>query len=494
MKKLNIIFLVFFFAISSMMAQNLNAYLSTASFNSPDDGSYFETYLSVNGNSIIYNKIENRKFQGSIEITMIFKKDEKIENFAKYELKSPEIADTSLVDFNFIDQQRFALPNGTYNFEIYVRDINNKNSDSISTSKIINIQYPEDKINISGIELVTSFKKSEEHNILTKGGYDIIPYISKFFPENINSITFYSEIYNSDKTFGSKEKFLITCYIESFETNKKIKKFINNKRTDTKAVNIVFNKFNITNLPSGNYNLVIEARDKQNNVIALNKLFFQRSNPNIHFEINDITALDVENTFVQHYSNKDTLMEFIRALNPISTNIERLFTSRQLINADLKTMQQYFLNFWQDRDNINPQAAWHKYYEKLFVVNSVYKTPIKKGYESDRGRVYLKYGNPNTISERHNEPSAYPYEIWHYYKLGNNQRNKKFVFYAEDIVTNDFVLIHSNAIGEISNYRWQILLHDRDYDPTLFDKNNFDATLEPNAWGNEASDFYGIPR
>ena len=120
MKKLNIIFLVFFFAISSMMAQNLNAYLSTASFNSPDDGPYFETYLSVNGNSIIYNKIENRKFQGSIEITMIFKKDEKIENFAKYELKSPEIADTSSVDFNFIDQQRFALPNGTYNFEIYI--------------------------------------------------------------------------------------------------------------------------------------------------------------------------------------------------------------------------------------------------------------------------------------------------------------------------------------------------------------------------------------
>ena len=137
MKKLNIIFLVFFFVMGSAMAQNLSAYLSTASFNSPTEGPYFETYLSVVGNSIIFNKTENGKFQGSIEITMIFKKNDKIENFAKYELKSPEIIDTTFVDFNFIDQQRFALTNGTYNFEISIKDLNNKNSDSISTSKII---------------------------------------------------------------------------------------------------------------------------------------------------------------------------------------------------------------------------------------------------------------------------------------------------------------------------------------------------------------------
>ena len=102
------------------MAQNLSAYLSTASFQLPNDGPYFETYLSVVGNSIVFNKTENGKFQGSIAITMIFKKDENVENFAKYELKSPEIEDTNNVDFNFIDQQRFALTNGTYNFEISI--------------------------------------------------------------------------------------------------------------------------------------------------------------------------------------------------------------------------------------------------------------------------------------------------------------------------------------------------------------------------------------
>ncbi|MCD4772382.1 MAG: GWxTD domain-containing protein [Bacteroidales bacterium] len=493
MKKIYIIFLVLFFAINSAIAQDLSAYLSTASFNSPTEGPYFETYLSVVGNSIVFNKTENGKFQGTIEITIIFRKDEKIENFAKYELKSPEIADTSFVDFNFLDQQRFALTNGTYNFEIYIKDRNNKNSDSISTSKIINIQYPDDKISISGIELINSFKKSEKQNILTKGGYDIIPYISKFFPENRNSIIFYSEVYNSDKTFGSNEKYLISYYIESFETGKKIDKFISTKRIGTKPVNIVFNEFDITGLPSGNYNLVIEARDKKNDLIAINKLFFQRSNPNINFEIKDITALNIENTFVKYYENKDILMDNIRSLTPISTEVEKSFALRQLLNADLKTMQQYFLNFWLSRDNIYPETAWNNYYEKVKIVNVAYKTQIRKGYDTDRGRIYLKYGEPNTISERHNEPSAYPYEIWHYYKLGDNQRNKKFVFYVEDIVTNDFVLIHSDAIGELSNYRWQILLHDRS-DPRLFDKNNFDATREPDAWGNKASDFYGIPR
>ncbi len=491
MKKINIIFLIFILTMGSAMAQNLSAYLSTAGFYSHSEGPYFETYLSVVGNSIVFNKTENGKFQGSIEITMIFKKDESIENFAKYELKSPEIEDTTFVNFNFIDQQRFALSNGTYNFEIYIKDLNNENSDSISTSKIINIQYPDDEISISGIELINSFKKSEEQNILTKSGYDVIPYISKFFPENRNSIIFYSEIYNSDKTFGDNEKYLISCYIESFENNKRINKFIHNKRADTKPVNIVFNEFNITSLPSGNYNLVVEARDKKNNLIAINKIFFQRSNPKIHFEINDITALNTENTFVKYYTDKDTLMEYIHSLNPISTEIERSFALRQLINTDIKTMQQYFLNFWLSRDNIDPKTAWFNYHEKVKIVNVAYKTQIKKGYETDRGRVYLKYSEPNVISERHNEPSAYPYEIWHYYTLGDNQRNKKFVFYAEDIVTNDFLLIHSDAIGELSNYRWQILLHSREF---FNNKYNFDATKEPDAWGNKANDFYGIPR
>ena len=126
---------------------------------------------------------------------------------------------------------------------------------------------------------------------------------------------------------------------------------------------------------------------------------------------------------------------------------------------------------------------------RVLVVDNAYKTQISKGYETDRGRVYLKYGPPNIISESYNEPSSYPYEIWHYYELGNNQRNKKFVFYSTDMLTNSFKLLHSDAIGEIQNYKWQIFLNSRWYDPFSVDIN-----APPNIYGGEADDYYRNPR
>jgi hypothetical protein len=122
-------------------------------------------------------------------------------------------------------------------------------------------------------------------------------------------------------------------------------------------------------------------------------------------------------------------------------------------------------------------------------VDHLYSTPNSRGYETDRGRVFLKYGPPNIVSESYNEPAAYPYEIWQYYTLGESQRNKKFVFYTIDIVTNDFQLVHSDAIGETSNYRWQVEIHKRTFDPYNLDRDRY-----PDAWGSDVNRYWENPR
>ncbi len=50
-------------------------------------------------------------------------------------------------------------------------------------------------------------KKSEEPTVLTKSGYDMIPYIYNFIPKEVNTINVYAEIYNTDKVFGTDQKF-----------------------------------------------------------------------------------------------------------------------------------------------------------------------------------------------------------------------------------------------------------------------------------------------
>ena len=121
-------------------------------------------------------------------------------------------------------------------------------------------------------------------------------------------------------------------------------------------------------------------------------------------------------------------------------------------------------------------------------VNAAYKVVNQKGYQSDRGRVYLQYGPPNAVAESYHEPNAYPYEIWHYYEL-KGQRNKKFVFYCRELATNDFELIHSDAVGELSDYQWQFVIHERGDAPYSIDQQEYQ-----NHWGSKINDYYNTPR
>lgn len=478
--------LFFFLNINNLSAQNLKANLSYAKFYNQASGPFIETYLSVYGNSVVYTKNKNNKFQGSINVIMIFKQNDSIVKISKYNLNSPEISDTINTNFNFIDQQRFLLPNGKYNFEIQISDNNSKNKPFKSLLEI-NINFPEDKISISDIELVDSYTKTETENILSKNGFDIVPYIFSFYPEKKDTILFYSEIYNTDKYFGNDEKFLIRYYIESFETHKQISSFLKFKRASSKPINILFSKIHINELPSGNYNLTIEVKDKKNVLIQAKKIFFQRSNPKVQFNINDIAALSIENTFADEYNNIDTIIECVKSLIPIASGNEKIFIYKVMEKKDIEIIKRFFLNFWLTRNNENPQKAWLAYLYKVNSVSESFRTLIKKGYETDRGRVYLQYGPPNTITKRHHEPSAYPYEIWHYYNI-DGQSNKKFVFVANDVITNDFFLLHSDVIGEISNYRWNILIHKRTGDGVDIDQEDVNEY-----WGNKSMQYYDFP-
>ncbi|MBI9039019.1 MAG: GWxTD domain-containing protein [Bacteroidales bacterium] len=480
--------IIFFFFFSSFSnAQHLNGFLSYSTFLSPVDGPYVETYLSIVGNSVNYIKQENGKFQGTIEVTMIFRNNDEIIDFSKYEISSPEVEDTSNINSSFIDQQRFLLPNGEYDFEIIISDKNEEKEPYITTEPVI-IDFPADSVSLSDIQLIKSFTKTDKTNILTKSGFDLVPNVYNFYPASINEITFYSEVYNADKLFGENGPYLVSYFVESFNTGSKISFLQKFKRENAMPVNVVFNKFDISRLPSGDYSLVVEVRDRENELHTSKKIFFQRSNPDIKFEVGDISNVIVQNTFAARITNKDTLAEYIRSLNPIASQLDVTFAENLMKDVDLKTMQQYFYNFWSERDEKNPEEAWKKYAIEVRKVNQAFSTQIQKGYETDRGRVYLRYGPPNHIADSHHEPSAYPYEIWHYYTLGT-QRNKKFVFATQDIVTNNFILIHSDALGELSNYRWQYELHKRDFEP-----NNLDVFQSPNQWGSKDKDYFNNPR
>lgn len=465
MKKLFALFLLFLIVFNAGFAQKIKANFSYSTFSSPTNETYLETYLNFSGNSLKYVKT-NEKWQATVEITYIFKQGDKIIDFKKYNLKSPEYLDSLSARSNFFDQQRIPLPTGKYDFEITLKDINSTEN-AFSTIQELEMDYKENVIQLSDITLIESFKKTETKNILTKSGYDLMPYTSDFYPEEFEKLFFYVEVYHSDKVLDKEEAFLINYFIESFESKQIVGNYRSFKRETPKPVNVVMSSFDIQKLPSGNYNLVVELKNKDNQTITLKKVFFQRSNSGAN-EL--LVSDDYINSFVTTMTPTELELN-IKSVAPISSQIELNFAKNQLSAKDPELMKQYFYNFWLTRNSTKPEEEWKKYKELVKITNQLFATSIKKGFETDRGRIYLKYGKPNTLSEIKNETSSYPYEIWHYYGI-EGRSNIKFIFYNPDIASNDYPLLHSTLPGELYNASWKVELHKRTNQPRDINETN----------------------
>mgnify|MGYP002857275140 CR=1 FL=1 len=476
------------------MAQDkaVQSFLSYVTYNVPGGTPFIENALAFDCSSVVYHQFEPSKFKATVEIQTVFKQGDTIRNFTKVALDSPTVTDTANIVGAFVNQQRFSLANGEYTMEITIKDLNNPKQTPYSSTQTVVIDYPADTPAVSDILLVESYKKAETNTDLTKCGYDLIPRVYSFYLANAKSLTFYTELYNIDKYYPTGGQYLVNYYIQSYENSVKMKDFNFVKRMEVQRANILLNTLNIENLPTGNYYLVVEMRDRNNETLASNSVFFQRYNPGCERNLEDLAATNLENTFVTNIDNLDTLREYLRCLNPRCSEAERDYVNNLVKTDDKETMQQFLYNFWNTRAPLNPKNAWNEYYAHVKMVNATYSTRTKKGYMTDRGYVYLRYGTPDKICEEPFEPGAYPYEIWHYYEVAG-QRNKHCVFMSQDMVTNDYSLIHSDIIGEVNNPRWQMMIYSRFYGPD-YTGDVIDQTDAPGAWGTRAGDLYNNPR
>ncbi|NNC86175.1 MAG: GWxTD domain-containing protein [Bacteroidia bacterium] len=477
------------FSTEANVQGGINAILDAKTFYIPGEGAFLETYFEVKGESVVFKKNDNNKLQSKIEISWKFEdENELVVHFDKYVLHSPERELDGVLDFDFLDQQRFPLKNGTYSYELIIKDLNSERESATVVSEVEIAFYP-DIIGMSDIQLLKSYKPATAESKIAKNGFDLMPKIDGLYKQE-EELIFYTEIYNADKKLGEKP-YLLSYFIQSSESKQILENFKVYKRKTPERITVILSTFSISDLPSGNYELVVELRDQSNVLIGYKEEYFQRSNKKFSeatLTAEDFENVNIHNTFASKITDKEQLMEFIHCLRPISTPQEQIFEDNQLKMANEEMMQKFFYDFWNKRSAVNPEAAWLTYYEEVKKVNSSYGTRIQKGYETDRGRVYLEYGPPNTISKHYAEPSAYPYEIWHYYRLGK-QSNRKFIYYNPDLVSQDFRLLHSDANGEEHEPRWQMILHERNNASRDMDK-----TKVNESYGGHSDDFFNNPR
>jgi GWxTD domain-containing protein len=189
-----------------------------------------------------------------------------------------------------------------------------------------------------------------------------------------------------------------------------------------------------------------------------------------------------------YVNNIDTLKEYIQCLRPIASRSEAVYGNHVIKTKDREMMKRYIVSFWLRRNDEEPEQEWKKYRAQVKVADRMFNTQFLRSYDTDRGRVFLQYGPPNIRSERPNEPNAYPYEIWQYYKL-NNQTNRVFVFWNKEAATNNYELLHSDALGERRVENWQWWIQNRGRLPQAPDSQRPESSF-----GNMSNDLLRNPR
>ena len=89
----------------------------------------------------------------------------------------------------------------------------------------------------------------------------------------------------------------------------------------------------------------------------------------------------------------------------------------EYVNLDSLSKVSYIINYWSE---LNSNLFIEEFYTRTKYVNKKYYNGFNDGVKTDRGKIYILYGPPNTIERKIDGNSEY--EIWLY------QDNRKFIF------------------------------------------------------------------
>jgi GWxTD domain-containing protein len=454
--------------------QKMSAYMDTKQFFAPEIGNYIEVQVQFVGHTLKYKGTEGGLI-GSVGVKINFSQDTNILVSDVYRLDSPVMLDSIVEDF--FDVRRYPLNQGKYTFKIELEDLNS-NEKAIVAFQEIEIKDIGKELNFSGLLIAEAAFQCEENNNLNKSGYCILPRFSNFYSKELNKIPVYFEIYNTnylaDSVFGIKQ------WVYNPTTREEVEGFSSFSKHKSESIVPVLKTLDISNLPTGNYELNYTIISKSFQELKTISYSFDRVNDvNLNVDANSILL----NPEFQKSITSDSLTYYLASLIPISPQAEQKNIFRLLKENDTSYIRKYIQAYWTNTNPANPYEGWIKYKQQVQHVERAFSTNFQAGFETDRGRVYLQYGPPTSLVEREYSPTEYPYEIWQYNKIGRFS-NKRFIFYNPDLVNKGYRLLHSDMWGEPKNPGWQQVLNSRNSPRGTTDNPN--EAVTPSVGGNSS--------
>jgi GWxTD domain-containing protein len=448
MKNKYFILLIFILTINLYSQKKLNFEFDYAQFAYDSTSNYVEFYFSFDQNNLTLQKGDSINFNAGRILVQI---KDSLNNFIvnkQFRAQSPyrEDIESKLL----ITKMSFALKPGVYNVHIVGKDdIDTLKTKTIDEKIKVNL-FLTNEFRISDIELARTIKTENvnPNSVFYKNTIEVIPNPAILYSSGTPVAYYYAELYNLSN-LNLKEDYTLIRYLynsKGKEINKKTKQV---KRDKNSIVEVGL--INMIKYPTDTYNLVLALIDSVNNKVVFSNKRFYYYNPS--FKDTTIATVNQEG-----YLSSEFAVYTEEECDDIFEKSRYIATSREIEQykklESVETKRDFLYKFWKMRD-LEPETEKFEFKDKYFngveYCNIKYSTFNKKGYKTDRGRVYLLYGEPDQVDMYPNETNMKPYEIWYYNRI---EGGVLFIF-GDLTGYNDYELLSSTKRGEIRDDNWQ---------------------------------------
>lgn len=448
MKKLYLIF--FLFITNNIYSQELGFDFDYAQFGYDSTSNFVEFYYVFEQSKLLPVTKNGKSYvEALLRITIVDSLgiDTLTNNkwIVQHELNQQAIGSQSLVGVI-----SFIIPKGVYICTLEGSDINSA-SNKKSIVELIRVNpFRRNDLSISDIQIASKMIQGSENtnSIFYKNTYEIIPIPNLVFGENQPVMFFYTELYNlKDESYLTENFRLNEIILNSKGKVVARKDKILSRKTDTR---VEVGSFVLSKLPTDTYTLIVSVIDTINNVGVNSSKRFFIYNPNVANTDTAFVALKPVLSSVFGAMSEEELDDIFAKSKYIASSGE-IDKFNKLKGEESK--REFLFDFWNNRD-LNPSTAeneyFYEYIKRIDLSNQRYNSMQKQGWKTDRGRVYILYGEPSEIERYPNQIESRPYEIWYY----NDIEGGVFFIFADLTGFSEYILVHSTKRGELRDDNW----------------------------------------
>lgn len=447
-----ILYILSILIVSIGKAEELSIDLSASQFRLDENHVRWELYYSFPETAIKYIMGE-KGYSAQLSFSIKFNSSIKTELSDEWEISHLLAEKPIKSDMVLYGLRPFKLQPGQYQVELMIADKNDeKNKKTVNfpiiVRKLMNDRLEMSDILLSNLIVGEQFAKEMANPLFWKNNLYVYPNPSAEIYGKSPSLKLYFEVYNA-KTYAGNG---IDLHYHIYDGAQREVYYFPKKLESSHDGIVEHIEIPLDALPTGVYNLVVaaKARGAIDSVSSSKKFYF------INFDVPPSLSIN----FAENMSFEKS--EFA-TLNESQINLEfrkvRMIASKEenqqfALLSDPKAKAKFLFVFWKKRHTdtttiVNMELVEHR--RRIEYANRFFSWgKSDNGWDTDRGHVLLKYGEPSKRDAINQNGNDRAYETWFYSEIEGG-----VYFYFVDVGGfGNYQQVHSTKSGEFYNENW----------------------------------------